>query len=78
MPAWFLENRKAKAKEQNTGIIGANSSKIHLVFNYNSYVHNEIEQCRIVKGRVAPLKFLFYVVTQIEKDQYTLIKQSVQ
>ena len=37
LPEYFLENRKEKAKpEQNAGIIGINSSKIHLV-NYSRY-----------------------------------------
>ena len=31
----------------------------------------------MVKNRVAPPKSLFHVVTWIEKDRYTLIKQSV-
>ena len=30
----------------------------------------------MVKGRVAPPKCLFHVVTQTENDQYTLIEQS--
>ena len=30
----------------------------------------------MVKGKVAPPKCLFHVVTQIEKDRYTLIEQS--
>ena len=30
----------------------------------------------MIKARVAPLKWLFHVATQIEKDQYTLIEQS--
>ena len=30
----------------------------------------------MVKGKVAPLKCLFYVTTQTENNQYTLIKQS--
>ena len=30
----------------------------------------------MAKCKVAPPKFLFHVATQIEKDQYTLIKQS--
>ena len=30
----------------------------------------------MVKSRVAPLKSLFHVATQIEKDLYTLIEQS--
>ena len=38
---------------------------------------NEIQQYRMVKGRVAPPKCLFHVATQIEKDRYTLIEQSV-
>ena len=32
---------------------------------------------RMVKGRVAPPKCLFYVATQTVKDQYTPIEQSV-
>ena len=46
------------------GIIGTNMNKIHLV-SYNSYTKNEIEQYRMVKGRLVPPKYLFYVVTQI-------------
>ena len=53
----------------NTGIIGANLNKV----SYNSC---EIQQDRMVKGMVAPPKCLFYIDTQIEKDQYTLIEQS--
>ena len=30
----------------------------------------------MVKDRVDPLKCLFHVATQIEKDRYTLIEQS--
>ena len=30
----------------------------------------------MIKGKKAPPKCLFYVTTQIEKDQYTLIEQS--
>ena len=30
----------------------------------------------MVKDRVAPLKCLFYVATQIEEDWYALIEQS--
>ena len=59
-------------KEQSAGIIGANLSKTHLV-SYNSYAYNGIQQYRMVKGKVAHLKFL----TQVEKDQHTLIEQSV-
>ena len=43
--------------------------------SYNS-ASCEIQQDRMVKGRVAPPKCLFYINTQIEKDQYTLIEQS--
>ena len=35
-----------------------------------------MQQYRMAKCKVAPHKFLFYVATQIEKDQYTLIEQS--
>ena len=31
----------------------------------------------MVKNGAAPPKWLFYIVTWIEKDQYTLIEQSV-
>ena len=31
---------------------------------------------RMIKGRVALPKYLFHVATQIEKDRFTLIKQS--
>ena len=44
--------------------------------SYSSYALTEIEQYRIAKGRIVPPKCVFYVVTQIEKHQYTLIKQS--
>ena len=30
----------------------------------------------MIKGTVAPPKWLFHVAIQIEKDQYTLIEQS--
>ena len=35
-----------------------------------------MQQYRMVKGRVAPPKCLLYAATEIEKDQYTLTKQS--
>ena len=38
---------------------------------------NEIQQYRMVKGKIAPPNCLFRVTTQIVKDQYTLIEQSV-
>ena len=60
--------------QENVGIIGANSSKTCLI-SYHSYAWNEIQQWRIVTGRVALPKCLFHVVTQTEKDQYTLIEQ---
>ena len=56
----------------NTSIIGANLNKV-CPFSYNSC---EIQQDRMVKGRVAPPKCLYYIDTQIEKDQYTLVEQS--
>ena len=56
----------------NTGIIGANLNTVCPI-SYNSC---EIQQDRMVKGRVAPPKCLFYINTQIEKHQYTLIEQS--
>ena len=36
LPENFLEKFEGKSKEQNAGIIGANSSKIHL-FSYSSH-----------------------------------------
>ena len=66
---------KEKSKKQNAGIIGANLSKICII-SYNSYAYNEIQQYRMVKDKVASLKFLLHVATLIEKDRYTLIEQS--
>ena len=45
--------------------------------SYNSYVEYEMQQCRMVTGRLAHPKCLFYPGTQNEKDGYTLIEHSV-
>ena len=54
-------------QEQSVGIIGANLSKMHLV-SCIRYAYNEIQQYRMVKGKIAPPKCLLFIVTQIEKD----------
>ena len=72
----IFREKVGKNKEQNAGIIGANCGKMHLVII--AMLKMKIEQYRKVKGIVTPLKCLFYVVTQIEKDRYTLIDQPVQ
>ena len=67
---------KARLRESHeyplAGIKGANSSKMYLV-SYNSYAYNEIQQYRMVMSTVATPKCLLFVVTQIEKDQHSLI-----
>ena len=43
---------------------------MHLI-SYSNYAYNEIEQYRIVKGRIDTPKCLFYIVTQVEKLIYS-------
>ena len=71
---YFLENRKAtEGKEQLKCWYNRSKFKqMHLVI-YISYAYNGIQQYRMVKRKVAPPKWLLFVVTQIEKDQHTLI-----
>ena len=75
LPAKLLEQQEGKTKEQNIGMRGVNSSKICLI-SYNNCAWNEIQQYRMIKGKVAPPKYLFCVAMQTEIDQYTLIEQS--
>ena len=67
--------QKSKSKEQYPGIIGANSSKVHLV-NCNNQAVNEIQQYSVVKGRV-PLPNVCFMLPLKLKDRYTLIEQLV-
>ena len=39
---------------------------MHLV-SYNSYAYNGLQQYRMVKGKVASLKYFLFVVTEIVK-----------
>ena len=48
----FWKNRKASEdKVQNGGIIGVNSTKMHLV-SKNSYAYNGLQEYRMVKGKL--------------------------
>ena len=63
----YWNNRKAKSKEQNACIIGANLSKICL--KGNTAIYNG-------KGQGNPSQIFVSYFHSDEKDQYSLIEQS--
>ena len=67
-PVIFLENKnETEGKEQlKCWYNRSKFEQMHLV-SYSSYAYNGIQQYRMVIRKVAPPKWLLFVVTQIEK-----------